>query len=357
MKSNNINFGNTTQKIIFLIGSICLASIIFLDSSYWSRQIFEEGFPNWTIRFNIRSIIILLSTVAVFWSLIGGRKPKLILSESNGISIERGGILFVLFISVILLFLFIFQIATFNTLSKEDNFIEWGSAILLFGSCFISTFSFIKINRTLNNSKVNKVSLALLSLAFFTIAMEEVSWFQRVFEIETPKMFESNIQHEMNLHNFATNYVENLYYFGAFVFLVVLPFMRSLFPFISNNNYLKIFVGRPFIGVIGSIAFAYNFDMWNIIFTQITFFGSLFILFAFYIFSIVKKEKYIILFTIIIIITSQLSFLGYGENFERIWEITEYKEFLIPLALFIYTWDIFFNIKKPLVSSINMTDY
>jgi hypothetical protein len=161
----------------------------------------------------------------------------------------------------------------------------------------------------------------------------------------------------MNLHNFATNYVENLYYFGTFVFLVVLPFMRSLFPFISNNNYLKIFVGRPFIGVIGSIAFAYNFDMWNIIFTQIAFFGSLFILFTFYIFSIVKKEKFIILFTIIIIITSQLSFLSYGENFERIWEITEYKEFLIPLALFIYSLDIFFHIKKPLVSSINTTDY
>lgn len=293
----------------------------------------------------------------MFWSLIGGRRPKLVLSESNGISIERGSILFVVFISIIILFLFIFEPVTFNALSKEDNLVEWGSAILLFGSCFISTFSFIKNNHTLNNSKANKVSLGLLSLAFFIIAMEEVSWFQRVFEIETPKLFDSNNQQEINLHNYATSYIENLYYFGTFVFLVVLPFMRSLFPFISNNNYLKIFVARPYIGVIGSIAFAYNFDMWNIIFTQITFFGSLVILGAFYIFSIVKNEKYIILFTIILIIASQLSFFAYGKNFDRLWEITEYKELLIPLALFIYSWDIFFHIKKPLVPSINTTDH
>ncbi|RKE98202.1 LTA synthase family protein [Ichthyenterobacterium magnum] len=346
MNLKNISLGSTTQKTIFLIGSICLASIIVLDSSYWSRHIFEEGFPNWSIRFNIRSIIIFFSTVALFLSLIGSQKPKLVLSKNNGQSIEIRSILFMLFISIVLLFLFIFQPTIFNTLSKEDNIIEWGSAMLLFGCCFITAFSFIKINRTLNNSIVNKVSLALLSLVFFLIAMEEVSWFQRVFEIKTPKIFGSNIQNEMNLHNFATSYVENLYYFGTFVFLIVLPFMRALFPFISNNNYLKIFVARPFIGVVGAIAFAYNFDMWNIIFTQIAFYGSLVVLGAFYFFSSIKREKNIILFTIIVVIVSKLAFLSNGENFERIWEITEYKEFLIPLALFIYSCDVFFYIKK-----------
>ena len=347
MKSKGISLGNTTQKILFLIGSACLLSVIALDHLYWSRNVFDEGFPNWAFRFNIRSIIIFFSTAILFLSLIGSRKPKLVLSENNGLSIEIRSIIFMLFISVILLFLFLFQPTIFNILSKEDNIIEWGSAILLFASCFISILAFIKIKDTLSNSKMNKVSLALLGLVFFTIAMEEVSWFQRVLEIETPEIFGNNIQNEMNLHNFATSYVENLYYFGTFVFLVALPFMRFLFPFISKNSYLKIFVARPFIGVIGVIAFAYNFDMWNIIFTQIAFFGSLVILCVFYFFSIVKKEKHIILFTIIIIIASQLSFLGYGKNFDRIWEVTEYKEFLISITLFIYSLDIFFHIKKP----------
>ena len=322
-----------------------------------STWIFQEGWPNFTILYKIRSIIIFFFTVAMFWSLIGGRRPKLVLSESNGVSIERGSILFVVFISVIILFLFIFEPVTFNELSKEDNIVEWGSVLFLFGSCFITILSFFNYNHELKSSKTTRLSFVLLSLVFFIMAMEEVSWFQRVMEIETPKLFEGNKQHEMNLHNYASSYVENLYYFGTFVFLVVLPFMRTLFPFISNNNYLKIFVARPFICIIGSIAFAYNFDMWNIIFTQITFFGSLVILCAFYIFSIVKNEKYLILFTIILIITSQLSFLVYGENFDRLWEITEYKELLIPLALFIYSWDLFFHIKKPLFPSINTKDH
>ncbi len=185
-----------------------------------------------------------------------------------------------------------------------------------------------------------------LDLVELIMAMEEVSWFQRVMEIETPKLFESNSQYEMNLHNYATNYTENLYYFGAFVFLVVLPFIRSLFPFVLNNKYLKIFVARPFIGVIGTIACAYNFDMWNIIFTQITFFGSLVILFAFAIFSSVRNERYVILFTIVLITITQILFLVNGINFDRLWEITEYKEFLISLALFIYSLDVFLHIKR-----------
>jgi hypothetical protein len=347
-----------TGKIVILISCICIISIIALDISldialdnainklYWVKSIFKEGWPNFSVRYIIRSIIIFISTIALFWSLIGSRRPKLVLSEGNGISLERVGIVMALFFSVFTLFLFIFRPSTFNALSKEDNFIEWGSAILLFGSCFITTFSLLKNNKALKNSNITRLSLVLLSFAFFIMAMEEVSWFQRVLEIETPKLFEGNQQKEMNFHNFATDYIEDLYYFGAFVFLVVFPFIRSLFPFISNNNYLRIFVARPFIGVIGSIACAYNFDMWNIIFTQIAFFSSLVILCAFAIFSSIRNERHIILFTIVLIITSQILFLANGKNFDRLFEITEYKEFIIPLAFFIYSWDVFIHIER-----------
>ena len=84
-------------------------------------------------------------------------------------------------------------------------------------------------------SKITRFSLASLSFVFFVMAMEEVSWFQRVLEIDTPKAFDNNMQKEMNLHNFATNAVENVYYMGAFIFLVILPFLRSMFPFLSNS--------------------------------------------------------------------------------------------------------------------------
>ena len=340
MKTKNIEKENTVAITIFLPGCIGLVSVIALDKLYWGTGVITEGWPNFSLGHLIRSIIIFVSILAIFWSLIGRNRPKLILDESNGVPLERLSILGALSVSVIILFLFIFEPSTFNVLSLEDGPIEWGSALLLLGSCIIVAISFSKSRNVLNIPKVTQLSLALLSLVFFVMAMEEISWFQRVLEIETPKAFDGNPHHEMNLHNYATNYVENIYYFGAFLFLVVLPFVRLLFPYVSNNNYLRIFVARPFIGIIGSIACAYNFDMWNIIFTQIAFGGSIVILFAFAIFSSNRNEKYIILFTIFLIATTQVLFLINGVNFVRLWEVTEYKELLIPLVLFIYSLDV-----------------
>ena len=178
------------------------------------------------------------------------------------------------------------------------------------------------------------------------MAMEEISWFQRVLEVETPEMFAENYQNEINFHNFYTNPIENIYYNGVFIFLVLLSFLRFLFPCILISHYLKVFVARPFVGVIGTIACVYNFDMWNIIFTQIAAFTSVLILFVFLVFGRSRSEKYIMLFTLILLITTQVVFLSNGESFAREWEVTEYKEFFIALALFIYSMDMFAYMKQ-----------
>ena len=191
MNTKNLNSGNTSQKIIFLIGCTCLISIIAMEKFYYSKPLFHEGWPNFTKIYIIRSISIFLSIAAMIWSLINNRNPKLFLSQSNGISIERGSIIFVVIISVIVLFLFISEPLTFNRLSKEDNIVEWGSALLLFGGCFISILCFFIYNYDLKSSKEIRYSFILLSLVFFVIAMEELSWFQRVINIETPKLFEN----------------------------------------------------------------------------------------------------------------------------------------------------------------------
>jgi len=346
LKTKNSVNSNILSIIVFLLGSIGLIAVMAFDKLYWRTGIIAEGWPNTSPGHLVRSIIIFISVFAIFWSLIGDRKLKLTLDESNSTSWHLLYILGTLLVSSLILVLFIFEPSIFSKLSREDGPIEWGSALLLFGSSIIATISFLKSRYVLNIPKHTQLSLAFLSLVFFVMAMEEVSWFQRVLEIETPKTFAGNSQSEMNLHNFATNYVENIYYFGAFLFLMVLPSIRFLYPSISNNDYLRIFVARPFIAVIGSIAFAYNFDMWNIIFTQIAFFYSVVILFAFAIFNSNKNEKYIILFTILLITITQVLFLVNGANFARLWEVTEYKEFFIPLALFIYSWDVFTHINR-----------
>ena len=49
----------------------------------------------------------------------------------------------------------------------------------------------------------------LLALAGFYVVMEEISWGQRLFAIESPEFFvENNVQGETNLHNFLTGLEE-----------------------------------------------------------------------------------------------------------------------------------------------------
>ena len=74
----------------------------------------------------------------------------------------------------------------------------------------------------------------LLGLFFMFGAGEEISWGQRLFEIESSGFFdENNAQGEMNLHNLFVNdtKINKLEFSGSFVFLlnVVFPYNRSLF--------------------------------------------------------------------------------------------------------------------------------
>lgn len=335
-----VEFYKLTSIFTILAGCSGIVTLLLLDKIYWNANIFEEGPPIFSNDYIFRSIVVFISIAAISWGLVSGSRPICRLGENSGFSLEVFSVLVTMFVSILILFLFVFEPLTFNTLSLEDGFVEWGSAVLLFGSCILIFISFLRSLSSPGVSKIIKLSLIFLCFVFFVIAMEEVSWFQRVLDIKTPEGFSSNLQDEMNLHNFYTNPVENLYYFGSFLFLVFLPFLRLFFPFISNSNYLDFFVARPFIVLVGSIACAYNFDMWNIIFTQIMFFGSVVALLAFFIFCNNKSERYLIFTVMFTVVFTQFLFLTNGENFSREWEVTEYKEFFIPLAFFIYSLDV-----------------
>lgn len=337
---------NEIDKKAFLFGCIGIALLIALDILLWDIPFLKDGQPVFSLPYLIRNVVVFISALAIVWSLINGSRPKFALSDKKGVSYERISIIVVLFLSVIILFLFLFETTTFNALSKEDKLIEWASAIFLFGSCFIMALSYIQSKHTNTILKMTRISIGLLALLFFIMAMEEISWFQRVIGIDTPELFAGNHQNEMNLHNYASNYTENLYYFGSYIFLVVLPFIRFISPSaLKNINLFNVLAPRPFLAIIGAIACAYNYDMWNIVFTQITFFGSLIILCVFVYFNASKIDLLLVLFTILLGVMSQLLFLVYGTNFDRTWEITEYKEFLIPLALLIYSWDVFMHLR------------
>ena len=108
---------------------------------------------------------------------------------------------------------------------------------------------------------------------------------------------------------------------------------------------------RPFIILLGAVISAYNFDMWNILFIQVSFLGSLIVLSLLATLSTDKNERTMIVVTLILLIVTQVIFLTNGDNFDRLWEVTEYKEFFISLAFFAYSVSVYRNLTRPLVRS------
>jgi len=329
------------------IGMIGLVAVLAFDKLYWRAGILTEGWPDFSYGHLLRSAVIMFSVFALCWSAVGiGARRKVVMADELGWArwspTEQCAVLGPLFTSVLFLCLFLLTPSIFNTMSLEDGPMEWASAILSFGASGLFGASFARCRGNIDVPWITRWTLLLFAVVFFIVGMEEISWLQRVFDIETPDLFRSNMQNEINLHNFATDKTENAYYFGAFVFLVILPFMRLLGFIPVGNTYLELFIPRPVMALVGAVASAYNFDMWNIIFIQVTFFGAVAILLAYNrIYRICLGERIITVGTILLIGITQILFLSYGENFSRIWEITEYKEFFIPLGFLMFAIDVY----------------
>ncbi len=107
---------------------------------------------------------------------------------------------FLLIIGLATLF-FGFTNATYfdNVFAQEDGFIEYMTFLFLF---LVSITQFSRLRKFKNKSTLWVVSVFFLGLLFFFGAGEEISWGQRIFNIESGDFFkDNNLQNETNLHN------------------------------------------------------------------------------------------------------------------------------------------------------------
>jgi hypothetical protein len=336
-----------------LSGILSLTSVIYFEVFLLKKNIFLEGTPDFTASSILCSIGLFLSVIAISWGLFTLKDfqntPQLSLMNSRIVSFENSVVLGIILTAFISLIIFIASPTTFNQLSKEDNLVEWSSSIFAFMSCLFSIACLVRCQYFLYVPKITKLTVLFFAIIFFLISMEEISWFQRVFEIKTPELLIGNLrneQNEFNLHNVATNKTENVYYISAFLFLVMCPFLRSVFPFITLNNYINFFTPRSLTIIPGAIGAAYNYNMWDNPFMQVTFFGSTITLLLFALFCKKRTDKVIAIFTLLLIVITQVVFLTYGSRFIRNWDVTEYKELFIPLGFFLYSLSLFHTSKK-----------
>jgi len=89
----------------------------------------------------------------------------------------------------------------YHFLFKEDGPLESIATVGVFFAALLFFFAYIK------HRYVKNVFFLLFSLGLFLLFMEEISWGQRIFGLQTPDIFQqTNAQKEINLHNFKGIY-------------------------------------------------------------------------------------------------------------------------------------------------------
>ena len=153
----------------------------------------------------------------------------------------------------------IFQAQTLKEINAEDGLIEQATAILFLSCSIISIM--VAINSSIKN---RRIIYGILAIGFFLFCGEEISWGQRIFGLETSQLIKNiNVQNENNIHNLLGYSADHLFVAGVFFYGVVLPVMRSAYPF-WNRLFRKLNLPIPSIGLaIGFLLISFLHD-WTV---------------------------------------------------------------------------------------------
>ena len=242
-----------------------------------------------------------------------------------------------MFVVLGLSFLLLFGTSTYDYLSKEDHVAEYLSSMFL----FISSFFFFKTSYFLISKKKNYDKWLIFFSSFlcfllFLGAGEEISWGQRIFDIQTPEyLLEINDQDELNFHNIDKKFFDRALDRLTIAFVVI----GSLLYVFKKNTILKIKAPNLFIICIFLITPFYRQNI------EFNFFYILYIpLIVLLFYSIINENKFdimllittLIMTFIVLYIHSEYGYLFPSHNNSA----NEFKEFIFCFGILIYSFEI-----------------
>lgn len=131
----------------------------------------------------------------------------------------------------------------FMKIIREDSILEYIQFFLYILSG-IFTIKIVKRLIELKESKFKIIAFSLLAILFFFIAFEEISWGQRILNIETPDSIASNnAQGELTVHNLAA--LQLKMHFAYIAIGVYGISSRFLLKKILPKQYLKLRIFTP----------------------------------------------------------------------------------------------------------------
>lgn len=260
-------------------------------------------------------------------------------------------------LAVLMALLFAVDPAVFSALAREDNAIEWLSALLIFLACgFFGATAVTETRRQGQGlaARMAAVVAGLFAVVFFVIGMEEISWMQRVFDIATPEKLQGlNKQQELNLHNISTGLSELLYYTGSFVLLTLAPFVWFYVRRGISLGRLDAFMPSVLVLAASAPMAAFNSDNWSMLPTQMMVMMTVIMLLVIADFALRAgfwREFVVLTVGAILIVAIQELFVLQASRLVRLWDPTEYKEFFIALGLAIYGFETWSRLRSPAVN-------
>lgn len=253
--------------------------------------------------------------------------------------------------------LFLASPGAFNVVSLEDGLIEWASALLPLAASLLLTWrgATLFMGRH-GDGKGVRIGLVLLLCAtvLFVLGMEEISWMQRVFGIATPEALKSNIQGEINFHNFATNQIGAAHKIVGFVVLILLPFLYIVLPGRPPLAGFADLIPSRAVALVGAPLAAFNYNGWDSPLFQATTYLTLGI--VAYLAHLAWRERRRAEAILCVLLAASIAgaqglFLALGDRFVRIWDVTEYKELFIALGLFVWAVETFGGLKDAVPDS------
>ena len=228
--------------------------------------------------------------------------------------------------------LFLADPTAFHAFAQEDRPLEWASALLLLGAGGV-----LAVHALRHRRDVFGLVLAVgLAVVLVVIAMEEISWGQRLFGFATPdSLAELNWQSEFNFHNVQTDLSETAYYFGAGVFLILLPLLRDLLPLPVASHPLLALAPRRSVALVSAPVAIFNYGHWNLLPIQLSILLALWALLAWARAAARRGdggEQALFLAAAAAVLAGQTLFLALGSAMPDLPDATEYKEFFIALG-------------------------
>jgi len=334
--------------LVVTVAALLVAVLATYESRTFDWPPYVEEPPELSAYGQLRSLLIFALSGLILWGLQRtGEGRRHLVSERQRVG--WAGLISV-FLASAFVAVFVWNPAHFNRLALEDGPVEWASAAALFLSCAIFLFLAGRLRRRGGPGHRPAAALALaFAVGCFVIGMEELSWMQRQLGFDTPAFLARNYQSEANFHNLLTDIAENIYYLGAFVFLIGLPYLCEAWRLVPAGYWLSLFVPRRRTVLIAAPLVGFNYDMWNVIPIQVAFFLTLMIL-ADYAREAWRSDRFsavVIALVLAAVVLPQAVFLANGTNLVRVWDPTEYKELFIPLALLVHALRMSAALRQP----------